>query len=139
MILNSLPMLKDSEIIEANALIVALRQQSTLPAELQTEFYDIGRTLAADPNYIDRAIQRCIDLVATHPPLQAAFESAGNSFQSATNNNRKGLPPKPIEPACEFSQAIANTVRDVCLAAGQEPPQPVSLWDRLLGKKSKVS
>jgi hypothetical protein len=131
--------MQDSEIIDAQALIAALKQQSSLPAELQTEFHDIGRRLSADPNYIDRAIQRCIDLVATHPPLRAAFQNAGNELQFVTNNNRKGIPPKPIDPTLNFSQEIANTVRDVCLAAGQEPPQPVSLWDRLLGKKSKVS
>jgi hypothetical protein len=76
MVLNSLPMLKPSEIIDAKALIVAIDLQSSLPVELQAEFHDIGNTLSADPNYIDRAIQRCIDLVATHPPLQAAFQSA---------------------------------------------------------------
>jgi hypothetical protein len=95
--------------------------------------------LAPSGRLLDRAIQRCIDLVATHPPLQAAFQSAGNSLAADSGERSKGLPPQPIDPALEFSQEIANAVRDVCLSAGQEPQQPVSLWDRLLGKKSKVS
>jgi hypothetical protein len=132
-------MLKPSEIIDAKALIVAIEQQSSLPVELQAEFHDIGNTLTADPNYIDRAIQRCIDLVATHPPLQAAFQSAGNSLSVDSGERSKGLPPQPIDPNLEFSQEIANAVRDVCLAAGKQPQQPVSLWDRLFGKKSTVS
>jgi hypothetical protein len=129
-------MLKQSEITDARALIVALKQQTTLPIELQTEFHNIGKMLVADPNSIDRAIQRCIDLVATHPPLQDAFQSAGNSLNADSGN--RGIPPQPLDPALEFSQEIANAVRDVCLSAGQEPQQPVSLWDRLLGKKSQT-
>ncbi len=133
-------MLKQSEIIDAKALIVAIEQQSTLPIELQTEFHDIGNRLAADPNYnINLAIQRCIELVDTHPPLQAAFQSAGNSLTADSGNRSKGIPPQPLDPALEFSQEIANAVRDVCLSAGKEPQQPVSLWERLFGKKSKIS
>jgi hypothetical protein len=132
-------MLKASQIIDARALVMAIEQQSTLPTELQSAFYKIGTTLAADPNYIDRAIQRCIELVATYPPLQSAYQITSNDLQAVTNDRSKGVPPKPIDPTLEFSQEIANTVRDVCLAAGKEPQQPVSLWDRLLGKKSKVS
>jgi hypothetical protein len=139
MVLNTRPMLKPSQIIDAKALIVAIEQQSSLPVELQAEFYDIGNTLATDPNYIDRAIQRCVDLVATHPPLQSAFQSAGNSLNADGKERSKGLPPQPIEPHLEFSQEISNAVRDVCLAASKPSQQPVSLWDRLLGKKSKVN
>jgi hypothetical protein len=132
-------MLKQSEIIEAQALIVALKQQSTLPTELQTEFHDIGRTLAADPAYINEAIQRCVDLVATHPSLQAAFQSECNSLHAKIGERSKGLPPQPIDPHLEYSPEIVNAVRDVCLSAGKELQQPVSLLDRLLGKKSKAS
>jgi hypothetical protein len=131
-------MLKASQIIDARALVMAIEQQSTLPTELQSAFYKIGTTLAADPNYIDRAIQNCIDLVATYPPLQSAYQIASNDLQAASGERSKGVPPKPIDPT-RFSPEINNILRDVCLAAGQEPPQPVSLWDRLLGKKSKVS
>jgi hypothetical protein len=139
MVLNTLPMLKPSEIIDAKALIIAIEQQATLPTELQTEFHNIGNTLAVDPNYIDRAIQRCIDLVASYPPLQAAFQSAGNSLNADSGERSKGLPPQPIDPHLEFSQELANAVRDVCLAAGKQPQQPVGLWGRLMGKKSKIS
>jgi hypothetical protein len=139
MVLNTLPMLKPSEIIDAKALIMAIEQQATLPTELQTEFHNIGKTLAADPNYIDRAIQCCIDLVASYPPLQAAFQSAGNSLNADSAKNRMGLPPQPIDPQLESSQEIANAVRDVCLAAGKQPQQLVGFWGRLMGKKSKIS
>ncbi len=108
---------------------MAIEQQSTLPTELQSAFYKIGTALAADPNYIDRAIQSCIELVATYPPLQSAHQIAINELQATTNDRSKGVPPKPIDPT-RFSPEINNILRDVCLAAGQEPQQPVSLWDR---------
>jgi hypothetical protein len=131
-------MLKSGQIIDARALVTAIEQQSTLPPELRSALYEIGKTLDTDPNYIDRAIQSCIDLIATYPPLQSAYQIASNDLQAASGERSKGVPPKPIDPT-RFSPEIANTLRNVCLAASQEPPQPVSLWDRLLGKKSKVS
>lgn len=131
-------MLKSGQIIDARALVTAIEQQSTLPPELRSALYEIGKTLDTDPNYIDRAIQNCIELVANHPSLQLAYQIASNNLQAATNDRSKGVPPKPIDPT-QFSPEINNILRDVCLAAGQEPPQPVSLWDRLLGKKPKVS
>jgi hypothetical protein len=136
-------MLKPSEIIDANALIVALKQQSTLPIELQTEFHDIGNTLAADPSYIDRAIQRCINLVSSHPPLQAAFQSAGNDLQGNANHTRKSKVDYSGDAnGKEHSQEIFNRFRDELLLAGNSNEKsvvsanPVSkLIARMLGKK----
>jgi hypothetical protein len=136
-------MLKPSEIIDANALIVALKQQSTLPIELQAEFHDIGNTLAADPSYIDRAIQRCIKLVSSHPPLQAAFQSAGNDLQGNANHNRKSKVDYSGDAnGKEHSQEIFNRFRDELLLAGNSNKKsvvsanPVSkLIARMLGKK----
>jgi hypothetical protein len=139
MALYSPAMLKPSEIISAQALVTALNQEFDLPTELRAELYIIGDTLRSDPSSIDTAIQDCLKLIATDPTIQAAYQTARNNLQAASNNSRKGVPPKPIDPNLEFSQEIANAVRDVCLSAGKEPQQPVSLWDRLLGKKSKVS
>jgi hypothetical protein len=143
MVLNSLPMLQPSEIIDANALIVALRQQSTLPIELQTEFHEIGNSLAADPNYIDRAIQRCIELVATHPPLQDTFQSTGNSLQANANHNRKSKVDdySGYTASSADNQEIFNRFRDELLLVGKQKSSvassnPVSkLVNRLLGKK----
>ncbi len=53
----------DSEIISAEALIAALKQQSNLPIELQSEFLKLGTMLTADPESIDQAITTSVQLV----------------------------------------------------------------------------
>ena len=129
-------MLKPSAIIDAKAFIVVLSQQSTLDLELQAQLQIIGEKLAADPSYLDRAIQSGIELISQYPDLEAAYQTAGRDLQ--TEEVRKGLPPNKIEPMAESSQEILNSVRDVCLNAGKPSQQPVSWLGRILGKKPTV-
>jgi hypothetical protein len=129
-------MLQPSEIISAQALVTALKQQSDLPAEIQTKFQAIGQNLQVDPSYLNRSIQDCIDLVRTYKPLETVYQTERDLLQGVSNNRSKGLPPTPIDPATESSQEIFNSVRDVCLNAGTPPPPPKGFWGRLFGKKS---
>jgi hypothetical protein len=128
-------MLKPSAIIDARAFIVAVSQQSQLPPELQTELHAIGVALQADENYLDRAIQRGVELISQYPELQAAYQAAGNNLQSGERS--KGLPPKPIDQINpESSQEILNSVRNICLGADKQSQQPVGFLPRLFGRKN---
>jgi hypothetical protein len=130
-------MLKPSEIISAQALVTALNQEFDLPTELRAELYTIGDALRSDPSCIDTAIQDCLKLIATDPTIQAAYQTARNNLQAASNNSRKGVTPEPINPL-EFSQEIPNILRDICLSVGT-PPKPVGFWGKLFGKKSTAN
>jgi phosphoenolpyruvate carboxylase len=66
-------MLKPSEIISAQALVVALKQQSDLPAEIQTKFQSIGKNLQTNSSYFNRSIQDCVDLIRTYEPLETLY------------------------------------------------------------------
>jgi hypothetical protein len=93
MILNSLAMLTDSEIISVQALITALRQQSNIPIELQAEFRKLGNMLAEDPDYFSQAIKTSVELVKSDlcPSLQAAYQSARLDLQSNNIKLQKPL------------------------------------------------
>ena len=125
-------MLKPVEIINAHALIFALKQQSDLPAEIQTKFQSIGQTLQTDPSYFNRSIQDCLDLIHTYKPLETAYQTERDRLQAISNKRGKGPSPS-ADPNTESSQEIFNSVRDVCLNVGTPPK---GFWARLFGKKS---
>jgi hypothetical protein len=146
MIPDSLAMLTDSEIISAEALITALKQQSNLPIELQAEFRELGTMLTADPDYFSQAIKTSVELVKTDlcPSLQAAYQSARLDLQSNNNNNRKSKVDYSDAAGSNVnSQEIRNQFRDELLIAGNDKlttpavsGNPVANFvARLLGKK----
>ncbi len=139
-------MMTDSEITSAEALTIALRQQSNLPIELQGEFLKLGTILTADPDSIGQVIQTSVELVKSGlcPQLQADYQSARRDLQSNNNNNRKSLVDySAAESSNNSSQEIRNRLRDELLIAGNDKvattavsTNPVAkLFDRLLGKK----
>jgi hypothetical protein len=132
-------MLRSSEILSVKALAIALKQEIDLPSELKVQLSTIDRAVQSDPNYINTAIQDCIDLLSSYPHLQAVYQTERNNLQTASNNSRKGLPPNPIDPLTESSQEILNAVRDICLSVGTPPPKPVGFWGKLFGKKSTAN
>jgi hypothetical protein len=109
----------DSEIISAEALIAALKQQSDLPIELQTEFHKLGTLLANDPDSIGQAITTSVELVKSDlcPSLLAAYKSAREDLQSKNNNNRKSLVDYSGAENDINNQEIRNRFRDRLLAA----------------------
>jgi hypothetical protein len=129
-------MLRSSEILSVKALAIALKQEIDLPSELKAQLSKIDRAVQSDPNYINTAIQDCIDLISSYPHLQAVYQTERNNLQTASNNSRKGVPPKPIDPCTEVTPEILNTVRNICLSAGTSQPKPVGFWGKLFGKKS---
>jgi hypothetical protein len=133
----------DSEIISAEALIAALKQQPNLPIELQSEFHQIATMLAADPDDFSQAIASSVALVKSdlYPPLLAAYQSARLDLQSTNKNNRKSkVDYSDAEASNADSQEIRNRFRDELLIAGNvkltSAKNPVTKFvDRLLGKK----
>ena len=131
-------MLEPGNILEAKAVVIALKQQSTLPPELQLKLYAIGTKLTTDSNYSDRAIQDCINLFASYPQIQSDYHTAELKLQADAGERGKGLPPIPIDPLTESSGAVTNIVRDICLSVGT-PPKSVGFWGKLFGKKSTAN
>lgn len=113
-------MLEPGNILEAKAVVIALRQQSTLPPELQLKLYAIGTKLTTDSNYSDRAIRDCINLFADYPQIQADYHTAELKLQADAGERGKGLPPTPIDPLTESSGAVTNIVRDICLSVFED-------------------
>jgi hypothetical protein len=163
--LPNLPsMLKDSEILSAQASILALREQSNLPIELQSELHNIGKTLAADPDYLSQAIKSIVELVKTYPhvPLQIAYESARSELQSHSSQNRMGQDALRRDNTSNSSWTIINMTQEIhmteeihqelvsVLSADRTDGQAqsdkssifqsiASLGNRLFRKKSQVS
>jgi hypothetical protein len=131
-------MLRSSEILSVKALAIALKQEIGLPSELKAQLSAIDRAVQSDPNYINTAIQDCIDLISSYPHLQSVYQTERNSLQTASNNSRKGIPPQPIAPHTEFSLEIQNIVNAI---SSEDTPLPKSegFWGKLFGKKSKAN
>jgi hypothetical protein len=131
----------DSEIISAEALISALKQQPNLPIELQSEFHQIAAKLTADPDYFSQAIESSVALLKSDLslPLLAAYQSARLDLKSTTKNNRKSsVDYSDAAVSSANSQEIRNRFRDELLIAGIERTPPNSranFINRFLGKK----
>jgi hypothetical protein len=124
-------MLRSSEILSVKALAIALKQEIDLPSELKAQLSTIDRAVQSDPNYINTAIQDCIDLISSYPHLQAVYQTERNNLQTASNNSRKGVPPKPIDSCTEFSPPIQNIVRALP-SEDTPPPKPDGFWGKLI-------
>jgi hypothetical protein len=131
-------MLRSSEILSVKALAIALKQEIDLPSELKAQLSTIDRAVQSDPNYINTAIQDCIDLISSYSHLQAVYQTERNKLQTASNNSRKGVAPKPIAPHTEFSLEIQNIVNAIS-SEGTPLPKSEGFWDKLFGKKSKAN
>jgi hypothetical protein len=92
-------MLKPVEIINAHALVVTLKQQSDLPAEIQTKFQAIGQNLQTDPSYLNRSIQDCLDLIRTYKPLETVFQTERDRLQGLSNDRSKSPSPADLSQA----------------------------------------
>lgn len=136
-------MLKPTEIIDAQALVIALKQQFKLPAELQLELNTIGDMLQSDPNYINLAIENCVELAATYQPLYESYKTVASDLQASDNNNRMGVSQKPKSTSSQrkFSPEGVNITNDVRkdLLGVLSPKKPLSLWDYVSKITDKMS